>query len=48
MLPRLKFASVAVMPSCAIGSFCRVRWFLRYARGEARLCAPFCDRLLTR
>ena len=21
-----------------IGTFCRMRWFLRYARGEARLC----------
>jgi hypothetical protein len=20
------------------GTFCRMRWFLRYARGEARLC----------
>jgi hypothetical protein len=27
----------SVTPRIA-GTFCRMRWFVRYARGEARLC----------
>jgi hypothetical protein len=30
-----RYASVT--PRIA-GTFCRMRWFVRYARGEARLC----------
>jgi hypothetical protein len=30
------------------GTFCRMRWFLRYARGEARLCPRPSPTLLER
>src|ERR1700722_9212201 len=30
------------------GTFCRMRWFLRYARGEARLCRRPNPRFLER
>jgi hypothetical protein len=31
-------ALVAAISPRIAGTFCRMRWFLRYARGEARLC----------
>jgi len=34
--------AIAAMPTVLLptiaGTFCRMRWFVRYARGEARLC----------
>ncbi len=34
-----KMSSLSSYEDCPIaGTFCRMRWFLRYARGEGRLC----------
>jgi hypothetical protein len=36
-LPEMSF--LCSYEDCPIaGTFCRMRWFLRYARGEGRLC----------
>jgi hypothetical protein len=34
---RMTSAATSVAPRIT-GTFCRMRWFARYARGEARLC----------
>src|SRR5580698_8642153 len=46
--PKRMTSSATFVAPRTTGTFCRMRWFLRYARGEARLCRRPNSRLLQR